>query len=68
MKKIIILINLCVLLLMTGCAKEVKKDEPLEKKNDRPDWIDKPEPNIVGKCGAQAEGQSHKNDAPIKKL
>lgn len=46
--KIIMLINLCVLLLVVGCAKEVKKD-------GRPEWIDTPEPNFVGQCTTHAE-------------
>lgn len=43
MKKLEILIHLCILLLMAGCNKEVKKEQ-------RPEWIDKPEPGFVGKC------------------
>ena len=52
MRKLIIMINMCFLLLITyGCTKEVKK-------NDRPDWIDKPEPNFVGKCESHTKGFS----------
>lgn len=42
MKTLMILINLCGLLL-AGCAAEVIH-------NDRPEWIDRPEPNFVGRC------------------
>ena len=42
MKTLMILINLGGLLL-AGCAAEVKQ-------NNRPEWIDRPEPNFVGRC------------------
>ncbi len=46
MKKIVILIGA---LLAVSCAGEVRK-------NDRPDWIDNPEQNFVGKCGTHVMG------------
>lgn len=42
------LAKLCGLLLLSGCAEVVKQDE-------RPEWIDKPEPNFVGKCAGEAK-------------
>ena len=50
--KIITLFSLCVLLLTASCASEVKKnDQPNQPEQPvRPDWIDQPEPNFVGKC------------------
>ena len=59
MNKIIILTGLCVLLL-SGCAAEVKK-------NDRPDWIDKPENNFVGKCGTHERGSIAQEQCAYKK-
>ena len=47
MKTLMTLINLGGLLL-TGCAAEVKQ-------NNRPEWIDRPEPNLVGKCAEHEE-------------
>ena len=49
MKNLITIFSLCILLLLSACAKEVKK-------NDRPDWIDKPENNFVGKCATHVKG------------
>jgi len=67
MKNLIITINLCVLLLLVGCAEEFKKDEPLKKKYDRPDWIDKPEPNFVGKCTTHVKGVIAQEQCAYKK-
>ncbi|MBT8120659.1 MAG: hypothetical protein KJN89_13180 [Gammaproteobacteria bacterium] len=49
MKKLFYLPGLCVFFMASGCAQEVKK-------NERPYWIDNPEPNFVGKCATHAKG------------
>jgi hypothetical protein len=45
----IYLAGLCVLLMISGCAQEVKND-------DRPEWIDNPDPYFVGKCATHVMG------------
>lgn len=60
MRKIIILFGLCVLLLLSGCIKE-------EQKDGRPDWIDKPDNNFVGKCGAHVKGHVAQEQCAYKK-
>jgi len=60
MQKIIYLFGLCGLLIFSGCAKEVKK-------NDRPDWVDKPENNFVGKCATHVRGAIAQEQCAYKK-
>ena len=60
MQKIIYLFGLCALLIFSGCAKEVKK-------NDRPDWVDKPENNFVGKCATHVRGAIAQEQCAYKK-
>ena len=60
MQKNIILFGLYALLILSGCATEVKK-------NDRPDWIDKPENNFVGKCGTHVRGSIAQERCAYKK-
>ncbi len=62
MQKIISLFGLCVLLVFSGCSKEVK-----DNNNGRPDWIDKPEPNFVGKCGTHVKGTIAQEQCAYKK-
>ena len=49
MNTLITTLSLCMLLLVFGCTKEIKKD-------GRPDWIDKPEPGFVEKGDSQVHG------------
>lgn len=49
MRNIIVISGLCVLLIFSGCAQEVKQ-------NNRPDWIDKPDGYFVGKCATHVKG------------
>ena len=49
MQKNFYLAGLCVLFMILGCAGEVQK-------NDRPDWIDNPDPYFVGKCATHVKG------------
>lgn len=49
MRNIIVLFGLCIFLGLSACAKEVKKD-------NRPDWIDKPDGYFVGKCATHVKG------------
>lgn len=60
MNKPILLISIFVFLLAVGCAKEVKND-------GRPDWIDKPDNNFVGKCGAHVKGAIAQEQCAYKK-
>ena len=60
MPRNIILFGLYALLMLSGCAKEVKK-------NDRPDWIDKPENNFVGKCSTHVRGSIAQEQCAYKK-
>ncbi|MBE9559833.1 MAG: hypothetical protein IMF15_03545 [Proteobacteria bacterium] len=60
MKNLIAIFSLCILLLFSGCAKEVKK-------NDRPDWIDTPENNFVGKCATHVRGAIAQEQCAYKK-
>ena len=60
MQRNIILFGLCALFILTGCAKVVKK-------NDRPDWIDKPENNFVGKCATHVKGIVAQEQCAYKK-
>jgi len=43
-----------ILLVMTSLSIACTKEEI--KKDDRPDWIDKPEPNFVGKSATHVMG------------
>ncbi len=54
------ILGLLVFLVITGCAKEAIK-------NDRPDWIDKPEPNFVGKCATHVKGIIEQEQCAYKK-
>jgi len=49
MQKNFYLAGLCILLVISACADEVKKD-------DRPHWIDNPDPYFVGKCATHVKG------------
>jgi len=60
MQNIFYLAGLCVLFMVSGCAEEVKK-------NDRPDWIDNPEPNFVGKCATHVKGVIAQEQCAYKK-
>jgi len=55
MQKIIVLFGLCALLALSACSKEVKEND-FNERNDRPDWIDKPEGNFVGRCTTHVKG------------
>lgn len=61
MKKQINSIGLLFLLLLTGCAAEEVKQ------NNRPDWIDKPEPNFVGICATPVKGTDTQEQCAYKK-
>lgn len=60
MKNIKMFLSLLVFIVITGCAKEAIK-------NDRPDWIDKPEPNFVGKCTTHVKGIIAQEQCAYKK-
>lgn len=60
MQKIISIFGLCLLIVITGCGKEVKK-------NDRPDWIDNPDGNFVGKCATHVRGAIAQEQCAYKK-
>jgi hypothetical protein len=60
MQKKLYLVGLCVLFMIPGCAGEVKK-------NERPDWIDNPEPNFVGKCATHVKGLIAQEQCAYKK-
>jgi len=60
MQKHIVLFGLCSLFLLSGCAEEVKK-------YDRPEWIDNPEPNFVGKCATHVKGAIAQEECAYKK-
>jgi hypothetical protein len=60
MKNIKMFLGLLVFIVVTGCAKEAIK-------NDRPDWIDKPEPNFVGKCATHVKGIIAQEQCAYKK-
>ena len=49
MKNLKTIFGLSVLVLISACAKEIKKD-------NRPDWIDKPDGYFVGKCATHVKG------------
>ena len=61
MQKKIYLPGLYVLLMLYGCAAEEVK------KNERPDWIDNPEPNFVGKCATHVKGLIAQEQCAYKK-
>ena len=46
--------------MVSACTGEVKKDE-------RPDWIDNPEPNFVGKCATHVRGLIAQEQCAYKK-
>ena len=60
MQKNFVLFGLCALLMLSGCVKE-------DKKNNRPDWIDNPEPNFVGKCATHVKGRIAQEQCAYKK-
>jgi hypothetical protein len=66
MRELIILINVLAFLLFAGCAKEVKENDYNER-NDRPDWIDKPEGNFVGRCATHVKGVVAQEQCAYKK-
>ncbi len=66
MKNIILFIGLCVLVMFSGCSKEVKNNDQPERK-DRPDWIDNPEPNFVGRCATHVKGPVAQEQCAYKK-
>jgi hypothetical protein len=51
---------LALLLLVSACAEQVKK-------NDRPDWVDKPDGYIVGKCATHVKGVIAQEQCAYKK-
>jgi len=51
---------LALLLFVSACAEQVKK-------NDRPDWIDKPDGYIVGKCATHVKGVIAQEQCAYKK-
>jgi len=55
MKKFTALFGICALLILSVCTKEVKIND-LPERRDRPDWIDKPEGNFVGRCATHVKG------------
>lgn len=59
-KNIKTILGLLVFIVIAGCAKEAIK-------NDRPDWIDKPEPNFVGKCATHVKGTIAQEQCAYKK-
>ena len=60
MQKIISTFGLCLLLSMAGCGENVKK-------NDRPNWIDNPDGNFVGKCATHVRGAIAQEQCAYKK-
>lgn len=54
------ILGLFVFIVIAGCAKEAIK-------NDRPGWIDKPEPNFVGKCATHVKGIIAQEQCAYKK-
>jgi hypothetical protein len=56
----IYLTALLFLLMISGCAQEVKKD-------DRPDWIDNPDPYFVGKCATHVKGLIEQEQCAYRK-
>ncbi len=60
MQKNFYLAGLCILLMISACTGEVKKD-------DRPDWIDNPEPDFVGKCATHVMGLIAQEHCAYKK-
>lgn len=59
MKKLISLV-LFVLVISTGCANDVKK-------NEQPEWINNPGSNFVGKCGTHVRGSIAQEQCAYKK-
>jgi len=54
------LISACTLLVLSGCGKETIK-------NDRPNWIDNPDGNYVGKCATHVRGAIAQEQCAYKK-
>ena len=59
MIKNIFMFSVCALLLI-ACGKDVKK-------NERPDWIDNPGSNFVGKCATHVKGAIAQEQCAYKK-
>jgi len=59
-KNLITILSLAILLLVSACAKEVKS-------NDRPNWIDSPGENFVGKCATHVKGTIAQEQCAYKK-
>ena len=60
MKNLKAIFILCLLITVSSCAKEVKK-------NDRPDWIDQPDGYFVGKCATHVKGGIAQEQCAYKK-
>ncbi|HHJ34728.1 MAG TPA: hypothetical protein ENJ87_03085 [Gammaproteobacteria bacterium] len=60
MIKMVALSLLMCFLLLAGCGKEVKK-------SNRPDWIDNPGENFVGKCATHVKGLIAQEQCAYKK-
>lgn len=60
MKNLKTILCLGALLLISACSNEVKK-------NDRPDWIDKPDGYIVGRCATHVKGLIAQEQCAYKK-
>ena len=60
MQKISSILVLFFLIAITGCGKDVIK-------NDRPNWIDNPDGNFVGKCATHVRGAIAQEQCAYKK-
>ncbi|VAW51181.1 hypothetical protein MNBD_GAMMA05-1035 [hydrothermal vent metagenome] len=60
MNRNVLLINIYALLMLAGCSKDVIK-------NDRPNWIDNPDGNFVGKCATHIRGAIAQEQCAYKK-
>jgi hypothetical protein len=60
MKKIISIFGLCLFVVITGCGGDTIK-------NDRPNWIDNPDGNFVGKCATHVRGAIAQERCAYKK-
>ncbi len=66
MKNIVFLSGLCLFFMFSGCANEVKNNN-LHERNNRPDWIDKPDGYFVGKCATHVRGLIAQEQCAYKK-
>ena len=60
MKAPVLIIMMIVIAFVSACSNEVKK-------NERPGWIDNPEPNFVGKCATHVRGLIAQEECAYKK-